>query len=229
MSPDLVRGQLFAALLGQSNGRQGRLSARGPPPWSQGLGGVGAGRFLFLVRFSHPSAFLHGEKDMMTRAVLAVFVLLIAPICALAQSLPKEGSGTTTIYFTGTVKMLAAGQDLAAITYDVLGVWANDAGQGFLHNASSRCVGGLSVVKGEFDNEQGVCVTVDSDGDQAFFRYTGAGRAGATAKVKGSFIGGTGKYTGLTGTYEGTRTQLRPTMQGTTHSVSKGSFAYKLP
>jgi hypothetical protein len=111
----------------------------------------------------------------------------------------------------------------------VLGVITNDAGQGFLQNASSRCVGGLSFVKGEFDNEQGMCVMVDRDGDQAFFRYTGAGRLGAAAKIKGTYVGGTGKYARLTGTYEGTRTTIRPTAQDATHSISKGSFTYKLP
>lgn len=168
---------------------------------------------------------------MMTGTVLAVLLMLITPIYALAQSspLPKEGSGATTAYYTGTLKNLPAGQDFAVVTYDVLGVIVRDEGQGFLHNASSRCVGALSVVKGEFDNEQGACVVVDRDGDQAFLRYTGAGRAGVAAKIKGSYVGGTGKYTGLTGTFANERTNMRPTMEGTSYSVSKGSFTYKLP
>jgi hypothetical protein len=165
----------------------------------------------------------------MTRACLAVCLLLIAPISALAQPLPKEGRGAMTSYNTGTVKILAGGQDVAAITYDVLGIITNDAGQGFLHNASYRCVGGLSATKGEFDNEQGLCVSTDRDGDQTFYRYTGTGRVGAATKLKGSYVGGTGKYTGLTGTWEGERTIFRPTMEGTSHSIFKGSFSYTLP
>jgi hypothetical protein len=167
---------------------------------------------------------------MMTRAVLAVFVLLVTPLYALAQSpLPKEGSGATTSYYTGTIKSLPAGPDLAVLTYDVFGVTTNDASQGFFHNLSGHCVGALSALRGEWNDEQGACVFVDRDGDQAFYRFTGAGRAGAAAKIKGSYVGGTGKYTGLTGTYEGTRTSMRPTMEGTSHSVNKGSFTYKLP
>lgn len=167
---------------------------------------------------------------MITRAILGLLFLMATATYALAQSpLPKKGNGATTASHTGTLKSLALGQDFAVITYDVLGVTMNDAGQGFFHDASSRCVGGLSVVKGEFDNEQGMCVVIDRDGDQAFLRYTGTCRVGAAAKITGSYVGGTGKYAGLTGTWENTRTQARPTMEGTTHSISKGSFTYKLP
>ena len=162
---------------------------------------------------------------------LLLVLVIVTPTFILAQSpLPKEGSGANTSYFTGTLKSLPMGQDLVAITYEVFGVTTNDAGQGFFHNVSSRCVGGLSVVKGEWDNEQGMCVFVDGDGDQVFVRYSaGSGRLGAVAKGKSTLAGGTGKYTGLTGTYEWTRTALRPTMPGTTHAVMKATFTYKLP
>lgn len=162
---------------------------------------------------------------------LLLVLVIVTPTLTLAQSpLPKEGSGAHTSYFTGTLKSLPLGQDFVTITYEVLGVTMNDAGQGFLHNVSSRCVGGLSVVKGQYDDEQGMCVLVDGDGDQAFVRYSGgSGRLGAVAKGKSIYVGGTGKYTGLTGTLEWTRTALRPTMPGTTHTVMKATFAYKLP
>lgn len=99
-------------------------------------------------------------------------------------------------------------------TYDVLGVGINDAGQGFLHNTSVRCVGSIPVTKGEYDSEHGVCVLVDKDGDQVFVRYTASGRLGATGKVKANYIGGTGKYTGISGSSESTRTPLRPAGEG---------------
>ncbi len=169
---------------------------------------------------------------MKTSTILGLLLVLVIVTAtfSLAQSpLPKEGSGAATSYFTGTLKSLPMGQDFVAITYEVFGVTTNDAGQGFFHNVSSRCVGGLSAVKGEWDNEQGMCVFVDRDGDQAFVRYSGSGRLGAVTKTKNTYVGGTGKYTGLTGTGDSTRTALRPTMPGTSYSVSKGTFTYKLP
>lgn len=138
---------------------------------------------------------------MKTSTTLGLLLLVIVtPTFTLAQSpqspLPKEGSGAVTTYFTGTLKSLPMGQDFVAITYEVFGVTTNDAGQGFLHNVSTRCVGGLSAVKGEFDNEQGMCVSVDRDGDQAFLRYSGSGRLGAVAKFKSTYVGGQGSTPG---------------------------------
>jgi hypothetical protein len=81
---------------------------------------------------------------MKTFVVLGL--VLAMPALVLAQSpLPKEGSGALTSYFTGTLKVLPAGQDFAAITYESFGIVTNDAGQGFLHNASAHCVGGLTT------------------------------------------------------------------------------------
>jgi hypothetical protein len=158
-----------------------------------------------------------------------LLVLIVTPTMAFAQSpLAKEGNGAFTSYFTGTSKTLAMGKDSVRITYEVLGIMTNDAGQGFAHNMSIRCDGGLDLVKGAWDNEQGSCVSADRDGDQVFYRFTGAG-SGAQIKVTGSFVGGTGKYEGITGHFEGVRTSLRPTMVGTGHSINKLTYAYTLP
>jgi hypothetical protein len=68
-----------------------------------------------------------------------------------------------------------------------------------------------------------MCVSVDRDGDQVF-SFAGSGRGGVT-----KLVGGTGKYAGLTGTAESTRTSLRATMPGTSHSIVKTTYTYKLP
>ena len=158
-----------------------------------------------------------------------LLVLIVTPTVAFAQSpLPKEGNGALTSYFAGTSKILPMGKDGVRITYEVLGIATNNAGQGFAHNASVRCHGGLDVVKGAWDNEQGSCVLADRDGDQVFYRFMGSG-SGAEAKLTGSYVGGTGKYEGITGHYESVRTALRPTVTGTTHSIAKITYTYRLP
>jgi hypothetical protein len=60
-------------------------------------------------------------------------------------------------------------------------------------------------------------------------RYTGTRRGREAAKITGDYVGGTGKYAGLTGSFETARTPVRATMDGTSHSVTKGSFTYRLP
>jgi hypothetical protein len=149
---------------------------------------------------------------------------------ALAESaLPKEGNGNTTAYYTGSGKRLDAGKDYAVLTYDVLGVSMNDAGQGFMHGTSVRCMGSIPAMKGAYDNEHGICIVLDKDGDQVFIQYTAAGRLGASGKVNGTYVGGTGKYAGISGSSESTRTPLRPVEAGMIHSVSKTTYKYKLP
>ena len=158
-----------------------------------------------------------------------LLVLIVTPTVAFAQSpLPKEGNGATTGYFTGTVKILPMGKDSVRFTYESMGIVTNDAGHGFGHNVAARCHGGMDVVKGAWDNEQAACVWADRDGDQMFYRFTASG-SGAQAKLTGSYVGGTGKYEGITGHFESVRTGLRPTMEGTTHSITKNTYAYRLP
>jgi hypothetical protein len=70
---------------------------------------------------------------MRTSVILGLLLVLVIPTTALTQSpLPKDGSGTTTADDTDPPKVRQVGQDLAAVTYDVLRVSANDAGQGFI-------------------------------------------------------------------------------------------------
>src|SRR5512137_2226450 len=105
-----------------------------------------------------------------------LLVLIVTPTVAFAQSpLPREGNGALTTYLSGTSKILPMGKDSVRATYEILGIMTNDAGQGFGHNMPIRCDGGLDVVKGAWDNEQGSCVSADRDGDQVFYRYASSG------------------------------------------------------
>jgi hypothetical protein len=156
--------------------------------------------------------------------------LLFVPGFASAQSLlPKEGTVKITTYYTGSVKALPAGDDVVAVTYDVLGIVTSSAGQGPFHLVSTQCVGGFTATKGGFGNEQGACTYIDRDGDKFFSRHTGTGRRGERAVVKSELIGGTGKYAGIAGTIENARSALRPTSQSAAHTVAEGTVTYRLP
>lgn len=167
---------------------------------------------------------------MKTKLLFTALLIALVPAHAAAEpALPKEGSGNTTSYYTGSGKRMDAGKEHAVINYDALGISTNDAGQGFLHAMSWRCMGSVPATKGEYE-ERGVCLIVDKDGDQVFGKYTASGRIGAPAKGTLTFVGGTGKYAGIDGTAEWTRTPLRPVAaDGTFHSVIKHTYKYKLP
>jgi len=160
----------------------------------------------------------------------AVLLIAVAAPASGQSSLPKEGSGSMTIYVTSTWKTLALGpgQERTQGTYEAPGVVTNDAGQGFLHNVAMRCLGSWYAEKGQFE-EHGSCLYVDREGDQVFTRYRVEGGPGVPTRGKANYVGGTGKYAGIQGTTESTRTPLRATMDGTGASISKLTYSYKLP
>src|SRR5262249_18003998 len=105
-----------------------------------------------------------------TFAVILLGVVLATTATA-QTALPKEGTAATTTYFTGTGKAMPVGADRIELTYEVFGIVVNEAGQGFLHHASARCVGRAHAANRVFDNESGSCSYVDAEGHQAFLTY----------------------------------------------------------
>ncbi len=167
------------------------------------------------------------------RKMLAVLAAALASLPAMAAevpaSLPREGSTSGTAVFVGTMKVLPLGKDKAQVSYDVTGVALSDTGEGLFHGASVRCVGGMFVVNGAFDNETNACVYTRPDGDQVFTRSKVSGRQGEAAKGSFTIVGGTGKLAGITGGGEFTRTSVRPVAEGGSLSYARSRSSYKLP
>ena len=169
----------------------------------------------------------------MRKVILVLAVGLVSSMAIAAETpaapIPKEGSSSSLVALAGTVKVIQAGKDQFQLTYEVMGVSISDTGEGILHNASVRCVGGLHAVNGAYDDESGSCVYTRPDGDQVFSTYKATGKQGAVAKGTYTLIGGTGKMAGITGGGEFTRTSVRPAVEGTSQSYSRSKGKYKLP
>jgi hypothetical protein len=105
----------------------------------------------------------------------------------------------------------------------------SETGEGILHNSSVRCLGGMHVVNGAFEDEAGSCVYTRPDGDQIFQTSKATGKIGVAAKGTYTLVGGTGKMTGITGGGEYTRTNVRPAAEGTSQSYARSKGTYKLP
>ncbi len=162
--------------------------------------------------------------------VLAVGLVSLPVFAADAPApIPKEGSISYVNVFSGTVKAMPLGKDRAQLSYEVMGVSTSPTGAGLLHNASVRCMGGMHIVNGAWDDESGSCVYTRPDGDQVFGTYKAAGKMGASAKGTFTYVGGTGKMAGITGSGEFTRVNVRPAAEGTSQSVSHHTGKYKLP
>ncbi len=168
----------------------------------------------------------------MRKAILVLAVGLFSWVAAAADDappIPKEGSVSYVNVSGGAVKVMALGKERAQFTYDIMGVSTSPTGEGLVHNASVRCVGGMHAVNGAWDDESGSCVYIRPDGDQVFATFKGAGKAGVGGKGTFAYVGGTGKLAGITGGGEYTRYSVRPPAEGTTQGVSTLKGKYKLP
>jgi len=78
-----------------------------------------------------------------------------------------------------------------------LGSYFDDAGEGFVHKARVECTL-MSDVKQGHVNANGTCLVTDADGDKAFLEWKCTGAMPACAGDE-RWVGGTGKYPGLSG------------------------------
>ncbi len=165
----------------------------------------------------------------MTLVLLSSLVVLVAVGSVQAQ-IPKEGTGTGITAYGGTFKAVQMGQERVQSIYEVLGVSISDTGEGIWHNASMRCVGSLHAIKGIYEDDSGFCVQIRPDGDQAFFTYKASGKLGDVGKGTFTYVGGTGKLTGLQGGGEFERiSAVRVAAEGTFQGYNRVKDHYKLP
>ena len=112
----------------------------------------------------------------------------------------KQGSDsyTTTYVVTSSHTMKLGDRTFTALEFG--GIARNDKGSGMFHNMGVRCLGTREAVGGEVIS-RGACVDMDKDGDQMFTTYESKGNPTAGIPFAGAhtFVGGTGKYTGMSG------------------------------
>ncbi|MBI5069501.1 MAG: hypothetical protein HZB56_14800 [Deltaproteobacteria bacterium] len=144
-------------------------------------------------------------------------------------ALPKEGTYVYTNVLSATVKVLPLGKDRLQFAYDTVGASVSPSGEGLMNNSSVRCVGGMHIVNGAWEDESGSCVITRPDGDQIFNTYRASGKVGGEVKGVTTITGGTGKLAGITGQSEFVRQSLRPAAEGTSQSVTRGKGSYRLP
>src|SRR5512137_2101764 len=111
----------------------------------------------------------------MGRAFVAVAVL--APVLALSQDpapastpVPREGTVSSVVFSSATLTSMPLGKDRVQYSYESLGISTSATGEGLLHEASMRCMGGFHRANGAID-ESGSCVFTRPDGDQVFYVY----------------------------------------------------------
>ena len=127
---------------------------------------------------------------------LALVVIFSGPTASAAE-LPKSGtySGHYGWTFTGQVQQL--GPDRTVYAGVVPGVMFNDEGKGFMHKSRVDCTLYNDVNQGRA-NARGTCVVMDAEGDKIFVEWECSGMMPACPGTE-RFVGGTGKYAGISG------------------------------
>jgi len=165
------------------------------------------------------------KKIFMASILVLVLSVVAAPVCG--EEMAKEGTSSGKGYYTGTLQMLPLGKVRVQINYEGFGVSVSDTGQGLFHNASQHVLGGLQIVKGAIEDSGSLVYTLTS-GDKVFMTYKSTGKVGKPTIYKGTFtyVGGTGKVSGIQGGGEFTRYSLQPPAKGkfASFSVSKSNW-----
>ena len=142
---------------------------------------------------------------------LIVSTMLAAP-AARAADLPPESAFNATFYIFENSKEafdVKAADNKAAWVFAEAAVYLNDAGAGFFHDVTGRCIG-MGSGDDNATHNPGHCTYIDADGDLIYSTFD-VNRSGKDQPNHGTkmYTGGTGKYLGLTGTAQYTITSLK--------------------
>ena len=164
------------------------------------------------------------------RSIL-VGMALVAPAAAQTASppLPKEGPVDNTAVCHGTNQLIVFDKDFAQITYDSTCTVLAKMEGGFGDRTTGRCVGSLRIIKGKLETEIGGCRWNDASGDTFYSAHTLQSVDASGHVLKNILIGGTGKYSGITGSLDVLRQGLPSPGDGRGASINFTKGTYKLP
>lgn len=146
---------------------------------------------------------------------------ILVPAAALAAELPKQGSFKATFFETEvpakTTTVPYADGKTASFSEGTF-VYINDAGSGFMHRTTGRCLVS-SIGNAAGWHSSGPCTYADPDGDLIFSTFYLHGGGNVPPAGTKEYLGGTGKYVGLTGHATFTMAVLRPMDKGSPRTV----------
>jgi hypothetical protein len=149
------------------------------------------------------------DREVVMRPLKAVMLVLlslvlISAFAGIAQAqVAKSGKprGVATFYGIGKVQEFAP--DVAVWTGTFPGESVSDAGQGVLHFGAWDCTGEVVYRGGKISYGGGFCAVADKDGDKINVRWQ-VDEPNANPgkfKTKGTYLSGSGKYSGIQGEY----------------------------
>lgn len=158
-----------------------------------------------------------------------VIVVLLAVCFASPASAQKtETEGYTTYYVTVSATSLQLGTDRTITATEFQGITRSDRPGGMFDNMTARCLGTREVAAGVVTS-QGSCSEMYPDGSQTFTTYFAKGPASGPFTGVHTFVGGTGKYAGISGKAEYTVQVLKAPEGAARMFAVHHSATYMLP
>lgn len=141
------------------------------------------------------------ERRCRSKSALFVWVLALSVGSACYAAGQGVTTGVASFYGKGDVKEYKP--SLIVWTGGFVGVSMTEAKKGPLHNSGWDCTGETAIQDGKVYGSGGFCVVTDSDGDTIDLLWERTDVPGGTVdgKTKGTYLSGTGKYTGIQGFY----------------------------
>ena len=144
----------------------------------------------------------HRCDALVAAALLSSALIAIEPASSQSAAIPKQG---TTPYATHFIFRTVTSLDIpglgSATLLEAVGTTQNLKGEKMLDKMSARC-NALNVASGDKKYIDGACVLADTDGDMIFSTFDTRDVDKTQPEMNcGTHIitGGTGKYTGITG------------------------------
>jgi hypothetical protein len=135
--------------------------------------------------------------------------LLLAPLCAHAADLPKQGTFAVTAYMRSSVVSFETTPKHYAWTWDDNGIAVSDAGSALPGRMAVHCVGSGASTNAEGGVQNaGHCVYIDVDGDRFTTNSSSVSESQAAIHGEAGFGDGSGKYAGIQGKFELTTERL---------------------
>jgi hypothetical protein len=167
---------------------------------------------------------------MMVGIALSTLTVVVPP--GQTQDIPAEGRFSVTYVLINPTpfKPLPVGKDREVTMSATLATAVNDGGSGLLHNMAGRCITLSTLDKAAKTLDiRGYCNYADRAGDQVYEEFTTPSPQpiGSGMKINGKWIGGSGKYAGLSGEFEITNSG-NLSAEGPTQSAGKKIGSYKI-
>ena len=167
-------------------------------------------------------------RRMIISSILVLTFLLVFMPTSKAE-MAKEGTISGTITYAGTHKLYPLDKENFVFTYENFGVRVSDSKKGPFHGMTIHNIG-IMYFRNGVGRLRGYVFNVDKDGDKVIMELTEEGVKVGSNPISGKakIVGGTGKFKGIQGNLEYTRTMLKPAAEGTHQAFSRGTGTWKI-